>query len=255
MELVQEARELALGCRRAVPKSNAADGTETSIVFAWLKRAQVFPNPLLPGTALYGGHFLYGKNSRPALGGDTIEKWFHRSRTEEDPDRDDKWEGHLDSTAVGFGLVLGTQVDRGRPWNLQLGTVWADSQWLLHGYLNIVKQRPNPANTTAGSLRLLGAWGDGRLFGSVRWTENVPADGKVMKIDLGAEMLVDNASDESHFYAGFHWPPDRHLKAILLERYESQLLPDAGRCRRRELRQYRPDTSRLCRRARRAVLD
>ena len=200
-------------------KATLPDGTETSIVFAWLKTSTGIPNPLLPGTALYGGHFLYGKNSRPALGGDTIEKWF----TDHEPKNQieiDKWEGHLDSTAVGFGLVLGTQVDRGRPWNLQLGLLWADSQWLLHGYLNIFKQRPDPADTTAGSLRLLGAWGDGRLFGSVRWTENVPADGKVMKIDLGAEMLVDDASDESHFYAGFHWPPDRHLKAILLERYE-----------------------------------
>ena len=41
-----------------------------------------------------------------------------------------------------------------------------------------------------------------------------------MKIDLGAELLVDDASDQTHFYAGFHWPPERHLKAILFERYE-----------------------------------
>lgn len=200
-------------------KATLPDGTDTSIVFAWLKTSTGIPNPLLPGTALYGGHFLYGKNSRPALGSDTIEKWF----TDREPKNQidiDKWEGHLDSTAIGFGLVLGTQVDRGRPWNLQLGLLWADSQWLLHGYLNIFKQRPDPADTTAGSLRLLGAWGNGRLFGSVRWTESVPADGKVMKIDLGAEMLVDDASDQSHFYAGFHWPPERHLKAILLERFE-----------------------------------
>jgi hypothetical protein len=200
-------------------KATLPDGTDTSIVFAWLKTSSGIPNPLLPGTALYGGHFLYGKNSRPALGGDTIEAWF----TDHEPKNQieiDKWEGHADSTAVGFGLVLGTQVDRGRPWNLQVGLLWADSQWLLHGYLNIFKQRPDPADTTAGSLRLLGAWGAGHLFGSVRWTENVPADGKVMKIDLGAEMLVDDDSDQSHFYAGFHWPPERHLKAILFERYE-----------------------------------
>ena len=200
-------------------KATLPDGTDTSIVFAWLKTSTGIPNPLLPGTALYGGHFLYGKNARPALGGDTIEKWF----TDHEPKNQieiDKWEGNLDSTAIGFGLVLGTQVDRGRPWNLQLGLLWTDSQWLLHGYLNIFKQRPDPADTQAGSLRLLGAWGRGHLFGSVRWTENVPADGKVMKIDLGAELLVDDASDQTHFYAGFHWPPERHLKAILFERYE-----------------------------------
>jgi hypothetical protein len=91
-------------------------------------------------------------------------------------------------------------VDRGRPWNLQVGLLWVDSQWLLHGYLNIFKQRPDPADTQSGSLQLLGAWGPGpgHLFGSVRWTENIPADGKVMKIDLGAEMLVDDDSDQSH---------------------------------------------------------
>ena len=31
---------------------------------------------------------------------------------------------------------------------------------------------------------------------------------------------MDDANDQSHFYAGFHWPPERHLKAILFERYE-----------------------------------
>ena len=197
------------------------DGTETSIVYAWLKTSSGIPNPLLPGTALYGGHFLYGNNSRPALGGDTIERWF----THHEPKNQieiDKWEGNLDSTAIGFGLVLGTQVDRGRPWNLQVGLLWADSQWLLHGYLNIFKQRPDPADTQAGSLQLLGAWGPGagHLFGSVRWAESIPADGKVMKLDLGAEILVDDASSQTHFYAGFHWPPERHLKAILFQRYE-----------------------------------
>ena len=108
---------------RSPAKATLPDGTDTSMVFAWLKTSTGIPNPLLPGTALYGGHFLYGKNARPALGGDTIEKWF----TDHEPKNQieiDKWEGNLNSTAIGFGLVLGTQVDRGRPWNLQLGLLW-----------------------------------------------------------------------------------------------------------------------------------
>jgi hypothetical protein len=210
-------------------KALLPDGSESSIVFAWLKTSTGIPIPFLPSTALYGGHFLYAKNARPALGGDTIEKWF----TDHEPKNQiviDKWEGNPDSTGLGFGLVLGAQADRGRPWNLQLGLLYADAQWLLSGYLNMFKQRPDPADTSAGSLRLLGAWGAGRLLGSVRWVEQVPADGKVMKLDLGAELLVDDANDQSHFYAGFHWPPEKHLKAILFERYEASfyLMQDAA---------------------------
>jgi hypothetical protein len=210
-------------------KTSLPDGTESSIVFAWLKTSCGIPIFFLPGTALYGGHFLYAKNARPALGGDTIEKWY----TDHEPKNQieiDKWEGNPDSTGIGFGLVLGAQADRGRPWNLQLGLLYADSQWLLSGYLNLFKQRPDPADTSSGSLRMLGAWGAGRLLGSVRWVEQVPADGKVMKLDLGAELLVDDDHDASHFYAGFHWPPERHLKAILFERYEAgfYLMQDAA---------------------------
>jgi hypothetical protein len=210
-------------------KQTLTDGTESSIVFAWLKSSSGIPVFFLPGTALYGGHFLYAKNARPALGGDTIETWF----TEHEPKNQiviDKWEGNADSTGIGFGLVLGAQADRGRPWNLQLGLLYADSQWLLNGYLNLFKQRPDPADTSKGSLRILGAWSHDRLFASVHWVEQVPADGKVMKIDLGAELLVDDAHDQSHFYAGFHWPPEKHLKAVLLERYEAgfYLMQDAA---------------------------
>src|SRR5262245_48794140 len=200
-------------------KATLTDGTESSIVYAWLKTRTGIPIPFLPSTALYGGHFLYAKNSRPALGGDTIDKWFtdHEPKNQIDIE---KWEGNRDSTGVGFGLVLGAQADRGRPWNLQVGLLYADSQWLLSGYLNLFKKAPDPAETSSGSLRFLGAWGAGRLLGSVRWVEQLPADGKVMKLDLGAEILIDDENDRSHFYAGFHWPPEKHLKAILFERYE-----------------------------------
>lgn len=199
-------------------KSTLPDGTESSIVFAWLKTSTGIPIPLLPSTALYGGHFLYATNARPALGGDTIERWFtdHEPKNQIDIE---KWEGNPDTTGVGFGLILGAQVDRGRPWNLQLGLLYADSQWLLHGYLNIFKNRPDPADTSKGSLQIIGAWGNNRLLAKVRWIEQVPADGKVMKTDLGAELLVDDENDASHFYAGFHFPPEKHLKAVLFERY------------------------------------
>ena len=210
-------------------KAVLEDGTESSIVFAWLRSKAGIPVFFLPGTALYGGHFLYADNARPSLAGQSIERWY----AEREPKNQiviDKWEGAAGSTGVGFGLVLGAQADRGRPWNLQLGLLYADSQWLLTGYLNLFKANPDPAETRAGSLRFIGAWGPGRLLGSVRWTELVPADGKVMKLDLGAELLVEDAADRSHFYAGYHWPPERHLKAVLFERYEASfyLMQDAA---------------------------
>ena len=220
------------------------DGTETAIVFAWLKTSSGIPNPLLPGTALYGGHFLYGNNSRPALGGDTIEKWF----TDHEPKNQieiDKWEGNLDSTAIGFGLVLGTQVDRGRPWNLQLGLLWADSQWLLHGYLNIFKQRPDPAETASGFAAAARRVGSGRRT-SVRLRA---LDGEHPRRRQG-----DETRPRRRDPGGRRQQPDALLRRVPLASRASpqgdpvralrgELLPDAGRCRRRELRRDRPDAS------------
>lgn len=200
-------------------KQQLTDGTDSTIVFASLKTSCGIPIPFLPSTALYGGEFLYAKNTRPALGGDTIDKWFtdHEPKNQIDID---KWEGNPDSFGIAFGLVLGAQADRGKPWNIKVGLLYADSQWLLTGYLNLFKDRPGADNDSKGSLIMIGAWGPGRLLGSVRWIEEVPADGSIMKLDLGAELLVADADDQSHFYAGFHHPPAKHLKAILLQRYE-----------------------------------
>lgn len=200
-------------------KQQLSDGTDSTIVFAWLKTSSGIPIPFLPSTALYGGHFLYAKNARPALGGNTIDKWY----TDHEPKNQiviDKWEGNPESFGIGFGLVLGSQADRGKAWNIKVGLLYADSQWLLSGYLSLFKEKPQADESSKGSLMMLGAWGAGRLLGSVRWIEEVPANGSVMKLDLGAELLVSDADDQSHFYAGFHWPPEKHLKAILLQRYE-----------------------------------
>lgn len=209
-------------------KAPLPSGGQASIVFAWLKTSSGIPVPLLPCVALYGGHFLYAENMRPALSGDTIDRWF----TEHEPKNQidiSKWEGNADSTGVGFGLVLGAQADRGRPWNAQLGLLYADSQWLLSGYLNFLKQRPDPADTSKGSFLVLGAWGNHRLALSARLNYNLPADGKVLKVDAGVDVLVDRAQDESHLYVGFHWPPDRHVRATVFGRYEAgaYLIEDA----------------------------
>ena len=200
-------------------QADLADGGESTIVYAWLRAAHGIPTPL-PGTSLYGGHFLYASNARPALASDTIERWY----ADHEPKNQiviDKWEGDPDAgLGLGLGLVLGATADRGKPWNLQCGLLIADSQLLLTGYLNLFTAAPDPADTRSGALRFLGAFSSDRVLGSVRWTQQLPADGKVLKIDVGAEMLVDNKNDQSHFYAGFHWPPERHLKAILFQRYE-----------------------------------
>ena len=68
-------------------KATLPDGTDTSVVFAWLKTSTGIPNPLLPGTALYGGHFLYGKKRATGAGRRHDREMVHRSRAEE-PDRD-----------------------------------------------------------------------------------------------------------------------------------------------------------------------
>jgi hypothetical protein len=199
-------------------KEDLPDGSEATIIFAFIKTSTGLP--LFANMALYGLHFLYADKMRPALGGDPIDKWY----TDHDPKNQieiGKWEADpAAGLGIGAGLVIGSQADRGRPWNLQVGLLYIDSQWLLHGYLNIFQKHPEPENTSRGALTFLGAWGPGRLLGAVRWVQEMPADGKVLKLDLGAELLMDDSEDQSHFYAGFHWPPEKHLKAILFERYE-----------------------------------
>jgi hypothetical protein len=215
--------EVAFGMRKQMVAR--PDGTEVeSRIYAFaFEHSGGLPLPFVPGTSLYGISGIGGDNVRPALGAAGPADWLMNQAPPNVAHDISKWEGAPDEWGFGAGLVLGATADRGRPWNLKGGLLYLKPGPViaLHGGLNLFKAAEKVDDTSSAEL-LAAVVVD--LFRheftiAFRATKKVPPPGgKILSLTVPAELQINEQG--FHLYLGEHWPPAKHVRAKLLDKFE-----------------------------------
>jgi hypothetical protein len=215
--------EVSFGMRTEMVER--ADGTEVkSRIYAFaFEHAGGLPLPFLPGTSLYGLSGIGGDNVRPALGAAGPADWLMNQQPPNVAHDISKWEGAPDEWGFGAGVVLGATADRGRPWNLKAGLLYLKPGPViaLHGGVNVFKAAEKVENTSTGAFLFVAVLDFLRneLTVGFRAEKKVPAPaGKVLSWSIPAELQVNEQG--FHLYFGEHWPPAKHMRAKLLDKFE-----------------------------------
>jgi hypothetical protein len=211
--------EIRFGMR--IQTIDGPDGPVTSQIYALsFEHARGLPIPFLGGTSFYGISGIGGDNCRPALGAGGPAEWLMPPNVPYDITR---WEGAPDEWGFAAGVVLGSSVDRGRPWNLKAGMLFLKPGPViaLHGAISVFKAAEKVENTSTGEFIFLAVLDFLRheLTLGFRVNKKLPASsGKILQWSIPAELLVNQQG--FHLYFGEHWPPAKHMRAKLLDKFE-----------------------------------
>jgi hypothetical protein len=215
--------ELSFGMRKQPLERE--DGTEVeSKIYAFrFEHSGGLPLPFLPGTSLYGISGIGGDNARPALGAAGPADWLMNQQPPNVAHDISKWEGAPDEWGFGAGVVLGATADRGRPWNVKAGLLYLrpGPVMALHGGISVFKAAEKVENTSASEFVIVAVLDLLRCEFTVgfRVQKNLPAPaGKVLSWSIPAELQVNEQG--FHLYFGEHWPPTKHMRAKLLDKFE-----------------------------------
>ncbi|MCA1656915.1 MAG: hypothetical protein LC713_04275, partial [Actinobacteria bacterium] len=213
---------VGFGMREQALPPPPEDPRVTSRILAFdFESASGIPAVILPGTSIYGISGLHAEHARPALGGGSPAQWLTQRPPQYQVDMD-KWEAAEGSSGWGAGVVLGSSVDHGRPWNLKAGFMSLEPGpvLMLFGTANFVKQRKGVKDTDPASLAFFATLDMERhefLLG-VRYEKKVPdGTGRVLKLVVPAELFLNNQG--WHLYVGQDKPFTRFVSAEILGRY------------------------------------
>ncbi|MGZ5432806.1 MAG: hypothetical protein ACXWH7_07725, partial [Thermoanaerobaculia bacterium] len=215
--------DVSAGVRDEMIESATGEQVRSRIYAFAFEHAGGIPLPLLAGTSLYGLSGIYGDNARPALGAASPADWLMNTSPPNVAHDISKWEGAADEWGFGAGIVAGATADRGRPWNFKAGLLYLRPGPViaLHGAVNVFKAAERVENTSGGDfifVAVVDLYRDEVTLG-FRVDKKVPAgSGKILSWSLPIELFVNN--DGWHLYFGEHWPPEKHIRAKLLDKFE-----------------------------------
>lgn len=215
--------EVSFGMREQMVARESGELVKSRIYAFAFAHAGGLPLPFLPGTSLYGVSGIGGDNVRPALGAAGPADWLMNQAPPNVAHDISKWEGAPDEWGFGAGVVLGATADRGRPWNIKAGLLYLKPGPViaLHGGVNVAKAAEKVENTRSGDFIFVAVLDFLRneLTLGFRADKKIPANsGKILSWSLPIELFVNN--DGWHLYFGEHWPPAKHIRAKLLDKFE-----------------------------------
>jgi hypothetical protein len=180
------------------------------------------PVPFAAGMSLYGISGLWAEHAQPALGGGTPSQWLTQKPPQYQVDID-KWEAAEGHSGWAAGVVIGSSVDHGRPWNLKAGFVMLKPGpvLMLFGTANFLTKRKSVKETNPAALLFYATLDLLRhefLLG-VRYDKKVPdANGRILKLSVPTELMVNQQG--WHLYAGLDKPAANMVTAQFLSSYE-----------------------------------
>ncbi len=215
--------QLSFGMRKQTLQRPDGGEVESKIYALKFEHAGGLPLPFWPCTSIYGVSGIAGDNARPALGSAGPADWLMNQQPPNVVHDIAKWEGAPDEWGFGFGLVLGATADRGRPWNVKGGVLFLKPGpvFALHGAINTFSAAPKVDDTSSAAFLIVAMmdWLRQELTIGFRAEKSVPASsGKVFSLKVPAELQVNQQG--FHLYFGEHWPPEKHIRAKFLDRFE-----------------------------------
>lgn len=180
------------------------------------------PVPFAAGMSLYGLSGLWAEHAQPAIGSGTPSQWLTQKPPQYQVDID-KWEAAEGHSGWAAGVVIGSSVDHGRPWNLKAGFVMLKPGpvLMLFGTANFLTKRKSVKETNPAALLFYATLDLLRhefLLG-VRYDKKVPdANGRILKLSVPTELMVNQQG--WHLYAGLDKPAANMVTAQFLASYE-----------------------------------
>jgi hypothetical protein len=180
------------------------------------------PVPFAAGMSLYGLSGLWAEHAQPAIGSGTPSQWLTQKPPQYQVDID-KWEAAEGHSGWAAGVVIGSSVDHGRPWNLKAGFVMLKPGpvLMLFGTANFLTKRKSVKETNPAALLFYATLDLLRhefLLG-VRYDKKIPdANGRILKLSVPTELMVNQQG--WHLYAGLDKPAANMVTAQFLSSYE-----------------------------------
>ncbi|HYI12141.1 MAG TPA: hypothetical protein VEK57_24015 [Thermoanaerobaculia bacterium] len=215
--------DVSVGVRQETIERASGREVSSTIYAASFEHAGGIPTGIFPGTNLYGASGIVGIHARPALGAAGPADWLMNTAPPNVAHNIEKWEGAPGEWGFGFGVVLGSAVDQGRPWNIKAGLLILKPGPVLalHGAVNVFKAAEKVENTSRGAFTFVAVLDFLRreLTLGFRAEKKIPeGSGNILSWSVPIELFVNDQG--FHLYFGEHWPPAKHIRAKLLDKFE-----------------------------------